>query len=218
MPTMLILLCVSFLTNAVAVGGVSPGRNECPEVNFDGSHPVLLSCSDPSYARATLVQWRWTDSSRKWKERLLIQFMNGNITRHRDRADMELSTKTCIENGNCSLTMRPTQNDTGLYHCVVWTSERITERKIRLVYREASPKSSIIVGIILAVIGVACLIVTVIVIYIYKRTKLIQQNQPGNYVNVPLQPRGSNQNAAELDSAYMTLNLNERSLYSQLQR
>ncbi|XP_067874882.1 uncharacterized protein [Heterodontus francisci] len=88
----------------------------------------------------------------------------------------------------------------------------------RLEVAEASPKSSIIVGIILAVIGVACLIATVIVIYIYKRTKLIQQNQPGNYVNVPLQPRGSNQNAAELDSAYMTLNLNERSLYSQLQR
>ncbi|XP_072325108.1 uncharacterized protein [Scyliorhinus torazame] len=80
---------------------------------------------------------------------------------------------------------------------------------------ESSSHLPIIMGVILAIIGVMCLITTVILIY--RRCTLIRQEQPaGTYVNVPLPGRQSNQDTPAPDSAYMSLNLNEQSLYSQL--
>ncbi|XP_072325101.1 uncharacterized protein [Scyliorhinus torazame] len=79
---------------------------------------------------------------------------------------------------------------------------------------ESSSHSPIIVCVILAIIGVVCLITTVILIY--RRCTPILQEQPVTYVNVPLPGGHSNQDNPASDSAYMSLNLNEQSLYSQL--
>ncbi|XP_072325106.1 uncharacterized protein [Scyliorhinus torazame] len=201
-------------TVAVVTGGVNHVLGECPEVNCEGPHSVTLNCSDPSYARATLVQWRQTDTFGKWKELLLLQVLNGRITNAPGRADLGLSAESCVEHGDCSLTVTPMREAPGLYHCIVWTPKWISEQTIRLVHKESSSHLPIIMGVILAIIGVMCLITTVILIY--RRCTLIRQEQPGTYVNVPLPGRQSNQDTPAPDSAYMSLNLNEQSLYSQL--
>ncbi|XP_072409619.1 uncharacterized protein [Chiloscyllium punctatum] len=137
---MLSALSLVVLTQAVVVtGSVQHGQGECPVVYFDGSHPVVLNCSNPSYARAPLVQWRWTDLFGKRKEQLLLQVLNGDVSRHADWADVGISFKACAGNGNCSLTVTPTQDYAGLYHCVVWTSKRITEEKMWLTYEDHGP-------------------------------------------------------------------------------
>ncbi|XP_038669464.1 uncharacterized protein LOC119974550 isoform X2 [Scyliorhinus canicula] len=81
---------------------------------------------------------------------------------------------------------------------------------------ESSFHLPIIVGVTLAIIGVMCLITTVILIY--RRCTVIRQGQPGTYVNVPLPGGHSNQDSPITDSTYMSLNLNDQSLYSQLHR
>ncbi|XP_078389610.1 uncharacterized protein LOC144671530 [Cetorhinus maximus] len=128
------------LTTAVVTGGVRGGKGECPEVKFDGSHPVSLRCSDPSYAKANLVQWRWTDSLGKRKEVLLLQVLNGKVTEHPVRSNLGLSRERCVESGDCSLNMTPTGDDVGLYHCVVWTNARITEEQ-SLLSNKAGPEA-----------------------------------------------------------------------------
>ncbi|XP_067831545.1 uncharacterized protein [Heptranchias perlo] len=109
------------------------------------------------------------------------------------------------------------KKDTGVYTLTITLKGgKATSYSNRLDIEASSPETSKIVGIILAIIGVVCLITTAVIIY--KKPTPIQQSQPGNYVNVPLQPGWSNQNASELSSTYMTMNLNEQSLYDQLQR
>ncbi|XP_043541999.1 uncharacterized protein LOC122547443 [Chiloscyllium plagiosum] len=78
------------------------------------------------------------------------------------------------------------------------------------------PEISLISGISLAVIGVLCLIASAMIVY--KRPTVRQQNQPGNYVNIPARHQLSNQGDPAVSSIYTILNVNDRSLYSQLQR
>ncbi|XP_038669462.1 uncharacterized protein LOC119974550 isoform X1 [Scyliorhinus canicula] len=216
--TMSNILSCLILSSVVAVvtGGVNHELGKCPEVNLEGPHPVTLNCSDPSYARATLVQWRWTDTFGKRKELLLLQVLNGSITKSPGHADLELSAESCVKHGDCSLTVTSMREAPGIYHCIVWTTKWISEQKIRLVHKESSFHLPIIVGVTLAIIGVMCLITTVILIY--RRCTVIRQGQPGTYVNVPLPGGHSNQDSPITDSTYMSLNLNDQSLYSQLHR
>ncbi|XP_038669458.1 uncharacterized protein LOC119974549 isoform X2 [Scyliorhinus canicula] len=86
----------------------------------------------------------------------------------------------------------------------------------RVAIAESSSHYPIIVCVILAIIGVVSLITTVILIY--RRRTPILQGQPGTYVNVPLPGGHSNQDSPMTDSTYMSLNLKEQSLYSQLHR
>ncbi|XP_048476502.1 uncharacterized protein LOC109922536 isoform X2 [Rhincodon typus] len=160
---MFFALSFLLLTKAV-VGGIKHEQSKCPEVYFDGLHRVVLNCSNPSYTRAALVQWRWTDFSGKQKQQLLLQILSGNLMRHADWADMEISVETCLENGSCSLRMTPAQDSTGLYHCIVWTSKSITEEKTWLIYKVDSRDLGAVyvavgtgVGLLLlALIGVIC--------------------------------------------------------------
>ncbi|XP_072409620.1 uncharacterized protein [Chiloscyllium punctatum] len=206
---MLSALSLVVLTQAVVVtGSVQHGQGECPVVYFDGSHPVVLNCSNPSYARAPLVQWRWTDLFGKRKEQLLLQVLNGDVSRHADWADVGISFKACAGNGNCSLTVTPTQDYAGLYHCVVWTSKRITEEKMWLTY-EVERRTP---GAIFVTVGVgAGMLVLVLIglVWFCKRKARDQgtrsaasQNRQGNRQTV--------------NSTYMELNLNEQEVYSNL--
>ncbi|XP_078092154.1 uncharacterized protein LOC144508212 isoform X2 [Mustelus asterias] len=212
------VLSYLLLSSAVVVVtvGVKPGTDDCPEVNCEEAQPVLLNCSDAGYARATLVQWWRSHPLGEREGVLLLQVLSGSIRKSPGQADMGLSRESCLENGDCSLIVQPGGQRAGIYHCVVWTRDRITERNIRLACEESSSHTPLIVGVILAVIGVACLTATAIVIY--RRPTLSQHRQPGSYVNVPPRVHHSNQNSPESQSDYMSLNLDRQSLYSQLHK
>ncbi|XP_067831547.1 uncharacterized protein [Heptranchias perlo] len=202
-----IVLCVLLLTEAVVVDAIKNGQGECTEVNFDGSSRVLLRCSDPSYARALLVQWRWTGLPQKnRRELILVQIGNGNITKQPDRADMRLSTKACIENGNCSMTLTPRASDAGTYHCMVWTNHRITEEKTRLVYRANFTTIYIAAG----VCGGLLLIAIGIIWIVFKRKAGCQARSSESQIH--------QENSLNLNSTYMNLNLAEQEVYCNLKR
>ncbi|XP_041032598.1 uncharacterized protein LOC121270983 isoform X2 [Carcharodon carcharias] len=209
---------MTFIGNS---GGVRGGKGECPEVNFNGSHSVSLHCSDPSYARATLVQWRWTDSLGNWKEHLLLQVLNGKVTEHPGRSNLGLSRERCMESGDCSLTMTPTGDDVGLYHCVVWTNTRITEEQSLLAYK-AGPKALRATYVAVGVCGGLLLLLALVgFAWICRRKGRGQaqssesQNHRGNNINLNATYVNQRRN---LNSTYMGLNLSDRHLYSNLGR
>ncbi|XP_060708597.1 uncharacterized protein LOC132833935 [Hemiscyllium ocellatum] len=223
---MLSALSFLVLTQAVVVpGSVTHGQGECPVVYFDGSHPVMLNCSNPSYARAPLVQWRWTDLFGKRKERLLLQVLNGNVSGHADRADMGISFQACAGNGNCSLTVNPAQDYAGLYHCVVWTSKRITEEKMWLIYGGEDRTHGAIYVAVGVGVGTLVLVLTGLVWFCKRKARdqgtqsAVSRVGPTSnqalYKNVD---NGANRQGDRqtVNSTYMDLNLNEQEVYSNL--
>ncbi|XP_051901392.1 uncharacterized protein LOC127587220 isoform X3 [Pristis pectinata] len=138
-PLRLLLFTAVF---SPATGDTKEGHRDCREESFgDWAHDVALKCSDPSFAHPLLVLWSWSDFSGVTKEVLLAKLLNGSVTKHEERAGAVLSAQTCVNIGDCTLTLNPRKEDAGFYHCVVWTNKRVTETKICLVYRARSLES-----------------------------------------------------------------------------
>ncbi|XP_062911298.1 uncharacterized protein LOC134350223 isoform X2 [Mobula hypostoma] len=154
---------------AAVLSRVTEGQRVCREESFgDDAHDVALNCSDPSYAQPVLVQWRWSKLSGPTKEVLLVQLLNGNFTKYAGRPGLSFSTQSCVNSGDCTLTLKPRKEDTGFYHCVVWTNVRITETKIRLIYKGDFKTAYIVAG---ACGGVLMIAVVILLLYLRRRAR-----------------------------------------------
>ncbi|XP_078092152.1 uncharacterized protein LOC144508211 [Mustelus asterias] len=176
----------------VAVGGTVSFAVEL-SVPFNVSRMVW----DPDTAQGTLnrlgFQWKHNGAPIEWEGRHALHAGTFNISCFQEKDAGEYTLTGRLKNGM-------TASDS---------------RRVELA--ESSSHTPLIVGVILAVIGVTCLITTAIVIY--RRPRLSQHRQrAGSYVNVAPQVHHSNQNSPESQSDYMSLNLDRQSLYSQLHK
>ncbi|XP_072910901.1 uncharacterized protein [Hemitrygon akajei] len=203
-PLLLHLLLLAAVLSRVT-GDRKEEQRVCREESFgDDAHDVALNCSDPSYAQPVLVQWRWSQLPGPTKEVLLLQLLNGNLTKYTGRAALAFSTQSCVNSGDCTLTLKPRKDDTGLYHCVVWTKLRITETKIRLVYKGDFKTAYIVAG---ACGGVLMIAAVILLIYLRRRAR----NLDGSFDLQMHQQNGENR-----EPLYANLNQAERDLYSNL--
>ncbi|XP_051901391.1 uncharacterized protein LOC127587220 isoform X2 [Pristis pectinata] len=201
-PLRLLLFTAVF---SPATGDTKEGHRDCREESFgDWAHDVALKCSDPSFAHPLLVLWSWSDFSGVTKEVLLAKLLNGSVTKHEERAGAVLSAQTCVNIGDCTLTLNPRKEDAGFYHCVVWTNKRVTETKICLVYRAYFRTTYIVAG---ACGGVLLIAVVILLIFLRRRARNRARS---------LESRMHRENSVNREPVYVDLNLAERDVYSSL--